>query len=178
MKLLLILLLFFFTTLSRPISLREKYPDGLLTDDYGILNDADLLKEIKNGTPRPYDKTQFQPGYNRWQCFSLKNVKFGYEKWRDSDPGGPYGVIVDMCDFYFDVRQNKIRNYYHDRRARRLEYCQGVEKIWIELTKKQTHVCICGDASSTEDGETFWTWIKYKTKLGCDSLFEGECDTK
>jgi hypothetical protein len=133
---------------SYPLSLHEKYPDGLLTDDYGILTEADLLKEIRNGNPTPYNKSEIQLGYYRWQCFSLTNVKFWYDKWIDTDPDGRSDVLVDMCDFYIDVKQNNIRNFY-----------------------------ICGDISSTKNNETPWTWVKYKTKIGCDSLFEGECDT-
>ena len=108
-----------FLNICLPQSLHTKYPDGLLTEDFGILNEADLLKEIKNGNPRPYNTKEMQSGYNRWQCFPLKDVKFKIEKWRAPDPMGQFDVIVNMCDFSFDVRQKNQINLYHDRRARR-----------------------------------------------------------
>ena len=42
------------------------------------------------------------------------------------------------------------------------------------------YVCVSGAEASKEikDAKTIWVWIfcRYKTRKGCDSYFDGECD--
>jgi hypothetical protein len=87
--------------------LQKKYLHGLLTDDYEILNERDLLADIEDAKPTPYRIYEFQPAYRRWQCFRTKDVSFTYETWKDNDPMGSASVIVDLCLFSIEVKNTK-----------------------------------------------------------------------
>jgi hypothetical protein len=158
--------------------LRIKYPDGLLTLDYGILSENDLKYDIKRGNPRPYLIKEFQPGYYRWQCFKTESVKYKYDVWKDNDPMGPSDTIVPLCFFGVHVKSEKIQHLYIDRRARRLEFCQEIENEWKELTRDETYLCLNGEPHGLKHTTVSWTWNKMKTKKGCISLFSGDCNIK
>ncbi len=157
-------------------SLREQYPDGLLTDDHSMLGKEDLLYDIKQGNPRPYNISELQSGYYRWQCFPTKNVIFKFDKWRDSDPLGPSDIIVTLCLFAIEVKTDGFSHVYLDRRARRIEFCEEFQKKWKLLTANQDYVCINGEPDGLVGKQKSWTWNKVKTQKGCVSLFEGDCD--
>ena len=183
-----ILSLVFFITFSLSSyaysSLRQKYPYGLLTEDYGILDENDLLADAKDNIPYAYDINKFQPGYMRWQCFLTKDTKFTYDKWKGNDPWGSASVIVDMCAFGFHAQSGDISHSYTGRRAYRIEFCKGLEKNWKRLTKSEPYVCLNGSPDSklekAKKGESFlyekdWTWNQFKTKKGCYYYFQGGC---
>ena len=60
--------------------LQQKYPYGLLTDDYGILSEADLLVETRGLEITPYDIKNDMLAFRRWQCFETKKVEFVADK--------------------------------------------------------------------------------------------------
>lgn len=179
------LLFFIIFTLScyAKSSLKQKYPHGLLTEDYGILEENDLLADAKNITPYPYDINKFQPAYMRWQCFPTKNTKFTYDKWKDNDPWRSETIIVDMCAFGIHAREGNISHHYGGRRAYRIEFCKGLEKKWKQLTRNELYVCLNGSPDSILEEvkgkknqyEKGWTWNQFKTKKGCHYYFRGGC---
>lgn len=165
-------------------SLKQRYPHGLLTKDYGILDENDLLADTKDITPYPYDINKFQPGYMRWQCFPTRDTKFTYDKWKGNDPWGSASIIVDMCAFGFYAQSGNILHSYTGRRAYRIEFCKGLQKKWKQLTKNESYVCLNGSPDSklakAKKGESFsyekdWTWNQFKTKKGCHYYFQGGC---
>lgn len=172
-----IFFLFSLTALGQSL-LRGKYPHGLLTDDFGILSEEDLLHDMKIGDATPYDIKSSVSRYPRWQCFPIKEVMFKYDKWKANDPLGSSHIIVTMCYFGIEARTGELTHIYIDRRARRLEFCQAKEKEWERLIQGQTHICLNGEADHLEGKKKNWTWVKAKTKNGCISLFEGDCNTK
>ncbi len=159
-------------------NLRQKYPDGLLTDDFSILSEADLIHDINNGNSRPYKIKEMQPGYYRWQCFPTKDVAYRYDTWKNNDPMGSSEIIVSLCMFGVHVKSKKLQHLYVDRRARRLEFCQELNTKWKKLTKDQTYLCLNGEPHGLEGSEVSWTWNKIKTHKGCASLFGDDCDPK
>ncbi len=179
MKYFLVILIIFLTVNKQfaASSLQMKYPDGLLTDDYGILQEADLLFDIKNGNPRKYNISEMQSGYYRWQCFKVEDVKFKYSTWRAPDPMGAFNIIVWMCDFSFTVKNQGISHFYYDRRARRIEFCRAYASDWKKIKSGQKFVCLNGEPESLTNNQKAWTWNKLKSKNGCTSLFEGDCET-
>jgi hypothetical protein len=52
-------------------------------------------------------------------------------------------------------------------------------KEWKNLTAGQSHVCISGalTTSNQPPAREWWSWIfeAYKTKMGCDSYFDSGC---
>src|SRR6185295_2319407 len=59
----------------------KKYPYQLLTNDYGILNAANLKRYTKEINVEPF--TGKFNGLDYWQCFSTKNITVWYEKEND-----------------------------------------------------------------------------------------------
>ena len=180
--------IFFFITLSlrgyANLALKQKYPDGLLTEDYGILDENDLGADAKNNKPYPYDINKFQPAYMRWQCFPTKDTKFTYEKWKGNDPWGSETKIVEMCAYSFYAQNGNISHSYSGRRAYRIEFCKDLQKKWEQLTTNEPYVCLNGSPDSTlkevKKSKVFlyeknWTWNQFKTKKGCYYYFQGGC---
>jgi len=60
-----ILYILFLTHAWGESALQKKYPHGLLTDDYGIINERDLLVDVEDAKPTPYRINEFQPAYRR-----------------------------------------------------------------------------------------------------------------
>lgn len=166
------LCIFYSNSLFSESNLKEMYPHGLLTEDYGILNEKDLLANAKEGEVVPFDINKFQPGFRRWQCFKTKDVSFTYNTWKAPDPMGAYDVIVDLCLFSLAVKNTKPTHLYGPRRAYRLPVCKNLQLTWKTKTKNEPYVCLNGHPSTLEKGEKYWTLTQFKTKKGCG----GECD--
>ncbi len=152
--------------------LKRKFPHGLLTEDYGILSEKDLLINAKEGEVVPFDMNKFHPGFRRWQCFNIKDVTFQFNTWKAPDPMGAYDIIVDLCLFSITVKNNNPPHVYGPRRAYRLPFCKNLQLKWKAKTKNETYVCLNGHPSTLEKGEMYWTLTQFKTKKGCG----GECD--
>ncbi len=156
--------------------LRRKYPHGLLSEDYGILSERDLLSDIKKAHPTPYNINEFQPGYLRWQCFPTSNVTFKMETFKDNDPMGASDVIVELCFFSITVRGVFPKHSYGGRRAYRAEFCKNLKSEWRRVTSSTKHVCLNGYPDSVlRKGEKAWTWNKFKTLKGCYSYWYKDC---
>ncbi|MFP5492069.1 MAG: hypothetical protein ACLGG0_11255 [Bacteriovoracia bacterium] len=157
------------------LSLHEKYPYNLLTDDYGILIEEDLTKEIVTNKLSLADLQNPELRFYRWQCFPTYQVKYHFHTWKDLSPYGGTDII-GLCDFGIRVRLKNESHFYYDRRARPVEFCVEMAKEWKRLTKNQPYLCLNGERDFKEKKETSWTWNKTKTKIGCISLFVGGCE--
>jgi len=172
----LFILLYCLPVFSKSI-LQEKHPYGLLTDDYGVLNEADLLYETKRAKVTPYKLEDNHSAYQRWQCFATKKIKFLYDIWRDDYTD--FGRGATLCDYSFEVNDDAgVHHFYIARRAKEVEDCRELFREWKKLKKNSKYVCILGEPASYEDKEKGWIWGKTKTKHGCMSYFLGECNSE
>jgi hypothetical protein len=155
-----ILLIFCIHQVHGQSNLKKKYPNLLLTDDFGILNAKDLHADPS--------------GRSQWQCFETKNVTFNYNTWKAPDPMGANNVIVDLCLYSFQVKSDSL-HYYGGRRANRLTICKILKRSWIKFTKNQTYICLYGesyrDAEKVKHGKIFqyeksWIFHEFKTLKG------------
>lgn len=158
-------------------SLQGKYPHGLLTDDYGVLTEADLVYATKGVEFTPYKLEDDLSVYQRWQCFETKKVLFKYPTWRDDY--SDFGLGATLCDYTFEVKDNAgIKHVYFIRRAWEIETCRMVFREWKRVRKNSKYVCLLGEAGSYANKEKGWVWGKTKTKSKCMSYFVGECDSE
>jgi hypothetical protein len=156
--------------------LQEKYPHGLLTDHYGILTEADLLYETQRGVT-PYKLENGQSAYQRWQCFETRKIKFLYDIRLDDYTD--FGRGATLCDYSFEVKDEAdVHHFYVARRAKEITDCRELFREWKKVRKNSKYTCILGEAGSYENKEKGWTWGKTKTKNGCMSYFDGECDSE
>ncbi len=181
MKTLLLTFIFFLTSKSALSAEFSKYPHGLLTPGHGIVTEDDLAYDAKMRDMSPYDPSI---GGLYWQCFETKDVEYTYSKWQIDDGNEKRVKMVTMCAYEFRVKSKSDPQLFHARRGIPVIQCQNFEKTWRKLIKGQSIVCMNGEGGEyfvdeeTGKNEKWWTWIKYKTKKGCDSYFAFECDTK
>lgn len=167
------------------LALRAKYPQGLLTKDYGILTEKDLLFDVEKWGEYPqYDVTKSQPGQVRWQCFRAREADYSYSTWRDTE--GPNNSMITLCDFRIWIKSTEPAHHYYGRRAWPVENCRDFHQVWKRLTGGEDYLCLSGHPDSlgkANKNEKYknvkgWTWSKIKTKKGCHSYFDGDCDLK
>ena len=174
----------FFASLvfAADIASDKKYPFGLLGSDHGILNETDLGVDAWRGLPKPYDPKGFNGGYPYWQCFPLKRTYIQYDHWNGVDPMGKSDKLVELCSIQFKVKMDHENHLYTGRRTLKTQNCRQHLLNWKKITKNQEFVCFNGyDGSIDEVREKMkvtktWTWDRIKTKNGCDSYFNGQCD--
>ncbi len=156
----------------------KKYPYQLLTNDYGILNEANLKRYTYEVNTEPF--TGKFNGLDYWRCYKTKNVTVWYEKgYYDSDEKITHGSP------YIRIKTNSTTTYdYVLRRAFSLNYAKNKVKKWQQLMKNQQFVCIGGifveKNIKIEDRKQItnylWGFENLKTKKGCDSYFSGWCN--
>ena len=151
------------------IDSQKKHPYALLTDDHEILNAEDLVIGSCFAWEKPISKDS--RAYPYWQCFPKKKVSLVCD--RENDERDSILAIV--------IAQNEGNQEYLSRRAISLENCHWFQKQWKAFTSNQTHVCLSGsfdDLRVDEKGKNikYWTFDKFKTKRGCVSYFNGDCD--
>lgn len=155
----------------------KKYPYQLLTNDYGILNEANLKRFTYEVNIEPFEG-KFN-GLDYWQCFPTKKVTVGCEK-GDYDPDEK----ITHGSPYIQIKTNSATTYdYVLRRAFSLDYAQDKVKKWQQLMKNQKFVCIGGAfveinekiQHGKKEYNQLWVFENLKTKKGCDSYFSGWC---
>ena len=165
---------------------QKKFPHGMLTDDYGILTEHDLAKDLKGVKVTPYNENEFEPAYYRWQCFPTSSIKPIHRKWQGEDPMGGVGVKVTLCDFEIVGKLGEMTHEYGLRRAKLLEFCVEFQNAWDKATNGEKYICVQGASMALEKKDIngkiqqikSWIWNKFKTKKGCHSFFQYEDDCK
>ncbi len=157
--------------------LKKEFPYGLLTDDFGILNKQDLRTNTCIARPTPFsEENEFSP-YPHWQCFEVKNSKMICER-------GKYDLHEKtlMSMLVVSGTRDGALHEFISRRPIPLRSCQLYQRDWRKFTKNEKYICVSGAEPSKEikEKKTMWIWIfgRYKTRKGCDSYFNGECEGK
>jgi len=157
--------------------LKKEFPYGLLTDDFGILNKQDLKTNTCIAQPVSFSEENRISSYPYWQCFEVKNSKMTCERGKfDSHEKAVMSMLVVSS-----VRNGEFHEFI-SRRPISLESCRLYQKDWQRFTQNEKYVCVSGHSILKElrGSKTRWVWIfgRYKTRKGCDSYFDGECDGK
>lgn len=157
--------------------LKREFPHGLLTDDFGILNKQDLKTNTCIAAPTPFSEENKVSSYPYWQCFEVKNSKMHCELGKyDSHEKTLMSMLVVS-----GTRDGALHEFI-SRRPIPLRACRLYQQDWQKFTMNEKHVCVSGAEPSKElaGSKITWIWIfgRYKTKKGCDSYFDGECDEK
>ncbi len=156
--------------------LQKQFPDGLLTDDYGLLSKQDLVYETMKAYVTPFKLEEVLSPYHRWQCFETKKIKFVYHSWRDDLTD--FGPGATLCTYSFNVTDKSgVSHMYISRRAKDVLDCRELFLDWKKIRKNSEYTCLVGEPASYENKQKAWIWGKVKTKNGCLSYFLGECDT-
>jgi hypothetical protein len=155
--------------------LRKVSSFGLLTNDYGILNEKDLKINSCIAWPAPFQDPPLNFAFSYWQCFEKNHINVECEV-------GGYDEHEKSRMAMLVILGKRIEGIHEfiSRRPIPLSSCKAFVRDWRKLTRKQAHVCVSGSEpiKETRNGKPVWNWTfgRYKTKLGCDSYFQGECD--
>lgn len=155
-----------------------KHSNGLLTPSFGIVTEDDLAFDHHSIETVPYDPNK-DSGSLYWQCFPLNETEAKYRTWKVVDERGRW---VNRCSPEVYIHHNGELQQYVDRRGHPIGHCKEFIEVWRNLTQAQTAVCLNGEGGFYSKDIDFgkyklWTWTKVKTKRGCYSYFEGDCET-
>jgi hypothetical protein len=161
---------------------QEKNPGVLLIQDYGILSKDELTTYTRDVTPALHSG-EIGKNYAYWQCFPREHVTItlvdkGYSS-EDIGKAKNYGDLFINTWSY-----EGISNAYSMRRPWAVDGEEEIFHKWQKLMKNEKFVCLAGSLGRTEEKMSnnkryityFWVFEKIKTKKGCDSYFEHQCE--
>jgi hypothetical protein len=155
--------------------LRKEFPYGLLTDDYGILNKQDLRTNTCIAEPIPFSEKHHVSSYPYWQCFEVRKSKMICERGKYD----PHEKTLMSMLVVSGIRDGELHEFI-SRRPISFRSCRLYQRDWQKFTRNEKYVCVSGADPDKEikEAKTVWVWIfgRYKTKRGCDSYFDGECN--
>lgn len=181
----LIILLFSISCNAEEISLveKQKYPFTLLTNDHGILNDHDLFFYLPYLYPAPFLPKKGSD-YIYWQCFPRKNISITLEDYgyfeNDFRKGNDTLGNIEINTM---VKPGVFHRYLIERAWPVKEVQKGFNN-WRRLMNGERYVCLAGifisHSKSVENGikkdVSSWAFQRIKTKKGCVSYFDRNCD--
>jgi len=139
------------TSCTTTSHLSQKYPYGLLTSDYGILNEDDLGVYAWWAKPTPFEEG-LSSGYMYWQCFPTSAIKLRCRKIGSDNSNIPYS------DADIHIETDTEIHEYGFRRGVELEVCKTYLKHWRRLIEGEGAVCFGGNVSDIEE-------VKVKGKI-------------
>lgn len=171
-----VVLIFSFSVHALDEGLKKKYSLLLLTNDYGILKEADLARYQNKMN---YEKFSAKhSGLVYWQCFrrdkieiTLTDMGYTAEEFEKTD------TISDILLTAYE--KPGVKHTYVMRRAYPISAYHEIFMQWEKLMKGEKYVCLAGQfinhEEKTNDGvmikENYWTYDKMKTKKGSNSYF-------
>ncbi len=177
-----ILIFFSYTVLASNATIRNKYPNSVLSNDHGVLKEIDLDSSRDGVYPPPPFSPKQPLSSIYWHCFPRENITidlrdFGYTS---TDIGGDenYATLEITAS-----NQSDITHEYFMRRMWPTSGYQARFNTWLRLMKGEKTVCIAGSLAKSEERTVSgkvrtiysWVFVKLKTNKGCDSYFQGAC---
>lgn len=155
-------------------SLHEKFPEELLTEDFGILTQKDLFNKTYVYPIGKLD-TQSSPA-PRWFCFENKENIFK-AKCIPTGKNEEIGEIGSELEMKLKSDE-KVIEYYFDRNISH-EVCEEHRLAWKKIMEGEKYFCVSArlmEVDTKNTNKIQGAFDKLKTKKGCDSLFIGQCD--
>lgn len=154
-------------------NLKDAYPFGLLSDDYGILTIKDLKMNTRGVQVGPFDRSN--QAYPYWQCFKVKDLETECSL-ADYDRSEKMQLAIFSID-------GKLDNHFHSylsRRAIPLPRCLELLRAWKAKVRTQRYVCLSGSYATDFESRTrllgtVWTFDKFKSRSGCESFTGASC---
>jgi hypothetical protein len=163
-----LMFLLFFTTLFAfaDVDLKKKYSDIILTEDYGILKEQDILIPIQSWGRES----------SKWQCFPMNDVKLKYETWKDTDA---MGLMDSRYEYSLSIKTSSGTHFYFDRHGQNYEsFWKIIYPKWMRIKKSGKHLCLNGMNPVKDKDDIYWFWDIMITKSRCFSYFANDCYTK
>ena len=165
-------------------NLKNEYPIGLLSEDYGILKEKDLVFNSCEYQPQTFPPKPYTTPFHYWQCFSSKTMSLHCEKTGLISNVEGQGALV-VLDFF----QPHEEFHFIENRPWPLWECRTFIKDLKNISQGESHVCVSASFLNyqSEDAKirkSNWLFEKMKTKKGCEGrhcninpLLLKRCDT-
>lgn len=161
------------------VSLKQKYPNTVLTDDYGILNEIDLNSHL-DGVKRPPVFLKKSSAYIYWQCFARDSVRvrledLGFSPEEDDESDIKYNGENEAALTISVLGKNHIVQKYTMWGRLPITLAESRFNEYLKLMKGEPYVCLAGsymeNQSQTPQRKKQqideWAFIKIKTSKGC-----------
>ncbi len=135
---------------------------GLLTDDYGIVNQEDLDRNKKEARPVPFSPDGVN-SFAYWQCLKPEKYYLSCQAYHVEE-----GVLGGMT---FWILSNGKKYSFGTPKNYEIEACQANIKEIQEIMLNQEVVCVSGKYVDMNNGESSWIIYNVKSKKGMWSLF-------
>ena len=179
--------LFPLTVNALNVNLKQKYPNTVLTNDYGILNEIDLNSHL-DGVKYPPKFSKKSNPYIYWQCFprdsvtvSLEDV--GYSPEDDDESDVKYNGENKAT---LTITGGGKGHVFHQYIVRgRLPITPTEERFiqYLKIMQGELYVCLAGSYMEKEtriiQGKmqqvNEWAFEKMKTGKGCEAYHTNGC---
>ena len=173
MKLFLLLIcisVFLSISCTKRNSLQDKFPNKLLSNDYGILSEQDLVDK-RDVLPLDSLGIHSNPA-PRWICFESENLISKCIKSEEKvEELNNYA-----SDFEMTINEAGKQYEYFFRSLISYEGCEEHRTKWKKLIEGEKYFCISGSMMSVENKTKITgAFHKFKTKKGCDAWFYKDC---
>ena len=161
------------------ISLKQKYPNTVLSDDYGILNEIDLDSHL-DGVKHPHKFSKKSREFIYWQCVPRNSVRvelqdLGYSPEDDDESDVKYNG-ENEASLTISILS---KNYTFDRYVvwGRLPIMLAEDRFnqYLKLMKNEPYVCLAGSYTENQSGINEWAFMKMKTHKGCIAYHRDGC---
>jgi hypothetical protein len=161
------------------INAQKKYPNVLLSNDYGILSENDL-GDFSWGFPEN-KQSPFNPkevGGNYWHCFPRESIQITLKDTGFStDEMGWKDTMADL-EIKVWISPTLVHVYGIRKRFSVVDFEKRFDK-WQRIMRGAKYVCLAGEFVNYEhknengmERDVYgWIFEKIKTKMGCDSYF-------
>lgn len=155
-------------------NLQQRFPLGMVTNDYGVLSEDDLNFYEMNGQPNPLGGEITNFAY--WICAPTSHIRF-----KCNDFGRPNDINEEhLGEPEIFIHDKTKRYHFAGRRAFPIQGCVEKVDLWNALASMQNHLCVSGYQAGPETNsngliEFTFVYDRIKSHSGCDSWFDGGC---
>lgn len=161
------------------ISLKQKYPNTVLTDDYGILNEIDLDSHL-DGVKHPPKFSKQSREFIYWQCFARDAVRvsledLGFSPEDDDESDIKYNGENKAALTFFVLDKNHRTYKYIVWGRLPITLAESKFNQYLKLMRDEPYICLAGSYTEKRSQIDEWAFVKLKTGKGCIAYHDNGC---
>jgi hypothetical protein len=161
------------------ITLKQKYPNTILTDDYGILNEIDLDSHL-DGVKHPPKFSKISKVFIYWQCFPRDSLRvtlqdLGSSLEDDDESDIKYNGENEASLTISVFNKNHTVHKYVVWGRLPITLAESKFNQYLKLMQNEPYVCLAGSYTENQSGINEWAFMKMKTHKGCIAYHRDGC---
>ncbi len=171
--------LFSMTINAMSVSLKQKYPNTVLTDDHGILNEIDLDSHL-DGVKHPPVFSKKRNVFIYWQCFPRNSIRvtlqdLGSSPEDDDESDIKYNGENEASLTISVLSKNQIVHKYTVWGRLPITLAEHRFNQYLKLMQGEPYICLAGSYMEKQFQINQWAFMKMKTHKGCIAYRENGC---